>query len=77
MKIQISLYFFFKKNFRFASKEDVDQFLIWGKFRSTSKGDVDLFLFWRKRIVDMQIFENKKEITTIIKELRTCFDKIN
>ena len=25
----------------------------------------------------MQIFENKKEITTIIKELRTCFDKIN
>ena len=25
----------------------------------------------------MQIFENKKKITTIIKELRTCFDKIN
>ena len=25
----------------------------------------------------MQIFENKKEITTVIKELRTCFDKIN
>ena len=25
----------------------------------------------------MQIFENKKEITTIIKKLRTCFDKIN
>ena len=25
----------------------------------------------------MQIFENKNEITTIIKELRTCFDKIN
>ena len=25
----------------------------------------------------MQIFENKKEIRTIIKELRTCFDKIN
>ena len=25
----------------------------------------------------MPIFENEKEITTIIKELRTCFDKIN
>ena len=25
----------------------------------------------------MQIFENKKKITTIIKELRTFFDKIN
>ena len=25
----------------------------------------------------MRNFENKKEITTIIKELRTCFDKIN
>ena len=25
----------------------------------------------------MAIFENEKEITTIIKELRTCFDKIN
>ena len=25
----------------------------------------------------MQIFENKKGITTIIKGLRTCFDKIN
>ena len=25
----------------------------------------------------MPIFENEKEITTIIKELRTCFDKTN
>ena len=46
IKIQISLYFF--KNFRSASKEDADQFLIGGKFRSTSKEDVedvDPFLF--------------------------------
>ena len=45
IKIQISLYFFLKKNFRSTSKEDADQFLIWGKFRSTSKEDVDPFLF--------------------------------
>ena len=35
------------------------------------------FLILRKIIDNMQILETKKEIITIIKELRTCFNKIN
>ena len=71
----VDLFLFWEK-FRSKSKEDVDPFLFWEKFGSTAKEDVDPFLFWKK-IVNKQIFENKKDITTIIKELRTCFDKIN
>ena len=47
------------------------------KIKSTSNEDVDPFLILRKRIVNMQIFDITKEIITIIKELRTCFNKIN
>ena len=42
------------------------------KCRSTSNEDANPFLF-----DNMQILETKKQITTIIKESRTCFNKIN
>ena len=73
MKIQI--YFYFKEKFRSTSKEDADSFYFEEKFRY--KSNEYLFLVLRKRIDYMQIFEIKKEIITIIKDSRSCFNQNN
>ena len=73
-KIHIS--FWLKKKFKYASKEDANQFLIlknsymhlrktqisfyFEKFRFTSKEDANQFYGFWKRCNDNQIFETKK-----------------
>ena len=68
---------FYWKKFRSTSKEDADSFYFEEKFRFTFNEDADLFLVLRKIIDYMQIFEIKKEIITIIKDSRSCFNQNN
>ena len=59
------------KKFRFASREDANQFLLEKNFGFTSNKDANQFLFWKKKFR----FKSKEDVNQFYGFWKRCDDK--